>query len=232
MTFGRRTIDETTEPASSASPWIIGAGVAAAVALVAVAVAWGMAPVASPQARFQEAAHRLGITDEIRTELSEALRTGLSDIEELPCDEGIRDRAGAAAVAYYEALLEKPMAAAELAISHNAQCLARIDRKSHPLELVVHHRSFGGNLQLPWSCMPDRWRTIPDRVLQQKLEGGMASGRLPAESLTGTLALIALPLRRGPLAHECNKSVPPYKPNLPLQAAPADAAERASRRKR
>lgn len=204
MTFGRRTIDETTEPTSSASPWIIGAGIAAAVALVAVAVAWGMAPVATPQARFQEAAHRLGITDEIRTELSEALRTGLSDIEELPCDEGIRDRAGAAAVAYYEALLEKPMAAAALAI----------------------------NLQLPWSCMPDRWRTIPDRVLQQKLEGGMASGRLPAESLTGTLALIALPLRRGPLAHECNKSVPPYKPNLPLQAAPADAAERASRRRR
>lgn len=232
MTFGRRTVEVVSEPASTASVWIIGAAVAVAVTMVAVAVAWSMTPVATPQARFLEAVQRLGLTDEIRAELSEALRAGLNDIEELPCDEGIRERAGAAAVAYYETLIEKPMAVAELAISHNSQCQAQTDKKAHPVEPLVHHRTLGGNLRLPWTCMPDRWRTIPDRVLQTKLEAGMASGRLPSEALSGTLALIALPLRRGPLAHECNKPAPAYRPNLPLQAAPVDEAERASRRRR
>ncbi len=150
------------------------------------------------------------------------MKSGLADLDDLPCDYGIRDRAGAMAVAYYENLLEKPMGAAGLAMGRNGQCELRSDKLASPFELLLNHRSRGANFKLPWSCMPDSWRTAEERQIQLELEGALASGRLPSEALSGTLASAALSLKRGPLAHECNRATPYYKPNLPLQAAPVD----------
>lgn len=217
----------------SISFWIV--AIVLPVAVAAGLIGWWMTPPPSPILIFERTAANLGITADRRKELSDALQSAFRDLEEVPCDEGLRERAGAAAVAYYETLLERPLLVANLGMTYESLCQPKLDKNAHPLEPLLNRRGLGMNLKLPWSCMPVTWRPPVERALQTRLEGYLASGRIPADAFTGTLALIATPLKRSPLRHECQSSSSGgsgYRRPLPVEAAPRDDWDRIPKRRR
>ena len=229
MTFGRRgggAAQEPRQPPSSLP--VLAIAIAVVIVAAAVAMTWALALPSASQ-RFATSALELGVTDAMREQLGAALQSALTDLDEVPCDEGLQSRAGKAAVAYYETLLEKPIVAAGLMVTFDSYCRELPSKNDHPLTPLVRRLGLGANLRLPWSCMPDGWRTPLHRALQTRLEAGLATGRLPADALTGTLSMIARPQKQGALAYQCNRRALPYRPNLPVQAAPQDDWDRAPR---
>lgn len=213
--------------------WII--AVVLPVAVMISLVGWWLTPPSNPILAFDRAATELGVTAERRKELSDTLQAAYNDLEEVPCDEGLLDRAGRATVAYYETLLEKPLLAANLGMTYESFCQPKLDKNAHPLEPLLNRRGLGMNLKLPWTCMPLNWRPPLERALQTRLEGYLASGRIPADAFTGTLALIATPRKRSPLQHECRSSSSAgysQQRSLPVERVPLDDWDRKPTRRR
>jgi hypothetical protein len=237
MSFGQRSSDEEPAEASPSSPYLFRVVlIALPVVAAAMALGWLLKPASIAAERLERAAGELGVSDAVRHELGETLYFAFRDLDEVPCDRGLHERTGKAAVAYYETLLEKPLLKAGLTVSYDTFCEQPPTADIHPLAPLLARRGLGGGLKLPWSCMPERWRTPTHRALQTRLEYYVGSGRLPAEGLSGTLALIARPMRQGALQGECLRpsygGAPQHRPNLPVQAAPLDDWDRVPRRRR
>lgn len=236
MTFGRLTADpDDAQPdrglvEKSKYPALILLAV-----ILATLVLWAIWPKdIDHRASLAEAAARLGVTDEVRASLRNDLQKTIGYLGGDLCDESLRDQVGRAAVAYYETLLEKPVMEAGLEMTYDSRCMPRISLGTHPFEALRSRGGLGGNLTLPWNCLPEKWRTPTDRALQARLEQLIKSGHITSESLTGTLAVIARPTRVSPLrglcrrpTHEVSRSRP-----LPLNYVPPDDWDRAHRRRR
>lgn len=214
----------------------LGSWAAAIMVPVAVAAAlagWLLSPGPDVATRLEEAASRLGITEALRSERREALRAAIADFEEEPCDEGLRERAGKAVVAYYETLLERPIIEAGLIMTYEARCEPRKDGRLKVVDAMMPRRGINGMLGLPWACLPAGWRTPADWALQTKLERSIFSGQLPSHVLTGTLAIVAKPTLAEGAAAACRKPQyhsPPRQ--LPVLPAPQDDWDRQPRRSR
>ena len=194
-----------------------------AVILGALAVATGLSVMwlseLDATSSLEQAAARLGVTDASRERLREDFRYALLEFGKDTCDEENRTRAGKAAVAYYETLLEKPFTEAGLEMTAEALCQPATRRGVHPFEVLI----LGGRQTLPWGCLPLAWRTPVDLALQARLEQAIRSGTLTSSSLTGTLALIAQPLPGGHLVNSCRRpNKDSSRRDLPVNAAPND----------
>lgn len=191
---------------------------------------------ADPRAEFRNAAVAVGVTDELREELRTTLTRAMIALENDGCDEIVRDRAGKAAVAYYETLLEKPFAKARLHMTRRGVCaVTREDlaNRADPLSLVA---DFQNGLRLPWDCMPIEWRTPSDLALQAKIESSIRSYLLSSEDLKGTLGILAKSWENSSLWRRCRAKQFPNSSNsrspLPLIASPPDDWDRTPRRRR
>ncbi|MCB1549989.1 MAG: hypothetical protein KDJ41_19480 [Hyphomicrobiaceae bacterium] len=186
----------------------------------------------SPTVTFERSLQKLGLTDATHAGLRDQFQLALQNMQEDMCDESLRDRAGHAAVAYYETLLEKPLSDAGLTGTYDHRCQPLAEKGMHPLTYLLTRRGLGSNLTLPWACMPDRWRGPRDRALQSRLEYFLRAGFLTTESLSGTLKLIARPLETSPLKYRCRKfRHDSRRRHLPTLAAPSDDWDRRRRRR-
>ncbi len=234
MQFGRRTEDPSAGEGSGATlnlgDWLV-PGLITLVALVGAAIAWSYAS-DDHKSSFERAAAKFGVTDALRADLRQQFQKTLVEMDRDICDETLRDRAGKAAVAYYETLIEKPVTEAGLEVTYDSRCQSRPDRNRHPFEQLFMQRGLGSNLTLPWDCMPSHWRTPLDRALQAKLEQMIISGRLTSESLSGTLAIISRPTKLSAIPGMCRRaSSDTARRNLPLINAPTDDWDRGRRRR-
>ena len=249
MSFGRRS--EPSEAAEAGEerasgltdllrshPWLPVATIGGLAAMIAGAAAFAvMQPrEVDAQAVLERAAVAGGLTEQRRMALREKLSRTMREMQENLCDESSRDDAGKAAVAYYEQILEKPVIAAGLEATYHNRCQRRFNQSNHPFEQLIQAitaRGLGSNLQLPWDCLPDSWRTPADRALQAKLEEFLRTGYLTSESLSGTLALIARSKKSSPLPRLCYRPPPSTRAtNLPLISEPTDDWDRQGRRRR
>lgn len=237
MSFGRRSGGKrgfgTSSDSAAVLPWIIG-GVCA-IAGLGVVFAGLTLSATDPRVSFEQAALRLEVTDQVRTQLRMDFEKALLAMEEDLCEETYRNRAGKAAVRYYETLLEKPIISAGLEVSYHNRCQSRPRGTSHPLERIFATSGIGANLTLPWDCQPDRWRSPMDRALQMKLQWTINVGHLTSENLTGTLALLARSPKLSPIPNLCTRRQSyghDRRPNLPLISTPTDDWDRTGRRRR
>jgi hypothetical protein len=236
MSFGRRSAERERLVPSSQASWavpLIPAAVAVGVVLFAgLAIAMSRQP--DHNDLLEKAAVKLGVTSEVRAALRQQLLKAMHDMDRELCDESLRDRAGRAAVQYYETLLEKPVTEAGLEMTYHNRCQLRLNRGSHPFERLFSVSGIGSNLTLPWDCLPDHWRTPIDRAIQAKLEQVLRAGYLTNDSLKGTLAMLARPTKLSPISSLCNR--PSYSSDrrreLPLISAPTDDWDRTPRRRR
>ena len=147
MPFGRRNSDKV-EGARSPSPILLAALIiAVALAIGAGAAVWALAPTTAAQS-FEATAHELGITEATRESLGKALHAALRDMSEAPCDDGLHARAGRAAVAYYETLLEKPILAAGLNVTYDSFCTTLPTKDDHPLTPLLQRWQSGVAVEL------------------------------------------------------------------------------------
>ncbi len=236
MAFGRRSVERERTAPSGPSGWtvpLVPAGIAVGVLLFAgLVIAMSREP--DNSSLLEKAALKLGVTDEVRTTLRQQFLKAMNDMQSELCDESLRDRAGRAAVQYYETLLEKPVTEAGLEITYQNRCQVRLNRNTHPFQQMFAVSGLGSNLVLPWDCLPGHWRTPTDRALQAKLEQVLRTGHLTNDSLKGTLALLARPTKLSPIPALCNRetSSSNRRPNLPLISAPTDDWDRTPRRRR
>ena len=171
--------------------WLTVGGVCAVVLALVIAI---MRPSSSAEQtvasiRFFAAASQLSITDSVRSSLRQEFSHALNEMERNLCDNSLREIAGQTAVAYYEALVEKPVIKAGLQLNRRGIC-EPANGSTEPLTLSQFNPN---GLRLPWDCMPGSWRTPLDLALQAKLEQYLRSGVLTSESLTGTLSALAKP---------------------------------------
>ena len=239
MSFGNRSSgrDTFSQVLSRGTnlPLIIAAGAAGLVICIGVAVANFNSD--SHVTRFAESAAKLGVTEEVRQELREQFQKELQKMDGDLCEETYRVRAGKAAVKYYETLLEKPVLAGGLEFTYDNRCQHRTGFQVHPLERMLSVKGLGGNLTLPWDCMPSSWRTPTDRALQAKLEKMLSVGYLTTDTLSGTLAVIARSPKLSPIASICRRPAESSRgyrraSDLPLISTPTDDWDRGSRRRR
>ncbi len=225
MSFGRRAsepYDDATPDGASESTWHapLVAGLAIFALGVVFIVFWSGE---GEHTAFERAAAQLGVTDASRAELRERARSELTKLQSEICDESFRDRAGAAVVAYYETLLERPLVQAGLEMSYETRCQKKTDSNAHPLQALLARRGLGVRLALPWDCQPSHWRTPLDRAVQSRIEQLIAAGLLTSDSLSGTLALIARPMHVSPLRKSCRRPTDnSTRRRLPLIASPPD----------
>jgi hypothetical protein len=237
MSFGHRSStglvdDEDDTSASPSLSRLLVGGLVVAVAGTLAAVLFLAEP--DYTTSIEKAAANAGVTDELRLKLRLDFEKSLVEVGQEPCDEGLRDRVGKAAVIYYETLLEKPITAAGLEMTYASRCQPKLDPRTHPMEIILAHQGLGEGLSLPWGCLPSHWRTPADRAIQARIEHLIRTGMLTSDSLSGTLAIVARPKRGSPIAAMCaaRSHFSGRREQLPVNAAPTDDWDRRPRGRR